>query len=140
MGQPVRRLEDQLLVTGHGGYTDDITLPRQAYARVLRSPHAHARIRRLDTAPAAAAPGVLAVYTAGDLARDGIGTLPLLPPLPNRDGSPCKAPAYPVLAADRVRHAGDAVALIVAEAVAQAKDAAQLVRAHSEPLPSGGAT
>ncbi len=136
MGQPVRRLEDQRLVTGHGRYTDDISLAHQAYAYVLRSPHAHARIRGIDTKAAEAAPGVLAVYTAADLARDGIGTIPLLTPLPNRDGSPCKAPPYPVLAADRVRHAGDAVALIVAETPAQAKDAGELVAVDYEPLPA----
>ncbi len=136
MGQPVRRLEDQRLVTGHGRYTDDISLSHQAYAYVLRSPHAHARIRGIDTAAAEAAPGVLAVYTAADLSRDGIGTIPLLTPLPNRDGSPCKAPPYPVLAADRVRHAGDAVALIVAETPAQAKDAGELVAVDYEPLPA----
>ena len=91
MGQPVRRLEDHRLVTGHGRYTDDISLARQAYLHVVRSPHAHARIRRLDSTEAATAPGVLALYTTADLARDGIGTIPFLTPLPNRDGSPCKA-------------------------------------------------
>jgi aerobic carbon-monoxide dehydrogenase large subunit len=136
MGQSVRRLEDRRLVTGQGRYTDDISLARQSYAYVLRSPHAHARILRIDTAEAAAAPGVLAIFTAADLARDGVGTIPLLTPLPNRDGSACKTPPYPVLAADRVRHAGDAVALIVAETAAQAKDAGELVAVDYEPLPA----
>src|SRR5258708_7070146 len=136
MGQPVRRLEDHRLVTGHGRYTDDINLARQVYLHVLRSPHAHARIGRLDTAEAAAAPGVLAVFTAADLARDGIGTIPFLTPLPNRDGSPCKAMPYPVLAADVVRHAGDAVAVIVAETSAQARDAGELVAVDYETLPA----
>jgi aerobic carbon-monoxide dehydrogenase large subunit len=136
MGQPVRRLEDHRLVTGHGRYTDDINLARQVYLHVVRSPHAHARVGRLDTAEAAAAPGVLAVYTAADLTRDGIGTIPFLTPLPNRDGSPCKAMPYPVLAANVVRHAGDAVAVIVAETPAQARDAGELVAIDYEPLPA----
>jgi carbon-monoxide dehydrogenase large subunit len=136
MGQPVRRLEDHRLVTGHGRYTDDISLTRQAHAYVLRSPHAHASIRGIDTAAATAAPGVLAIFTAADLARDGIGAIPLLTPLPNRDGTPSKIPSYPVLAADRVRHAGDAVVLVVAETLAQAKDAAELVAIEYDPLPA----
>ncbi|HZS83001.1 MAG TPA: xanthine dehydrogenase family protein molybdopterin-binding subunit [Stellaceae bacterium] len=136
MGQPVRRLEDQRLVTGHGRYTDDITLPRQAYAVILRSPHAHARIRGIDREAAAAAPGVLAIYTAADLERDHIGTIPLLTPLPNRDGSPCKTPPFPVLARDRVRHVGDSVAVVIAETLAKARDAAEQVVVDYEPLPA----
>jgi carbon-monoxide dehydrogenase large subunit len=136
MGQPVRRLEDHRLVTGHGRYTDDISLARQVYLHVVRSPHAHARIGGLDIAEAAGAPGVLAVYTAADLTRDGIGTIPFLTPLPNRDGTPCKAVPYPVLAADVVRHAGDAVAVIVAETLTQARDAGELVAVDYEPLPA----
>jgi carbon-monoxide dehydrogenase large subunit len=136
MGQPVRRLEDHRLVTGHGRYTDDINLAHQAYLHVVRSPHAHAKLTRLDTAEAAAAPGVLAVYTAADLARDGVGSIPFLTPLPNRDGSPCKAMPYPVLAGDVVRHAGDAVAVIVAETASQARDAGELVAVEYETLPA----
>jgi aerobic carbon-monoxide dehydrogenase large subunit len=136
MGQPVRRLEDHRLVTGHGRYTDDISLSRQAHAFILRSPHAAARVRRVVAAAAAAEPGVLAVYTGADLARDGIGDIPLLAPLPNRDGSPCKAPPYPVLARDRVRHVGDAVALVVAESLAAARDAAERIEVDYDPLPA----
>jgi carbon-monoxide dehydrogenase large subunit len=134
MGQPLRRLEDQRLITGHGRYTDDIVLPRQAYASILRSPHAHARIRGINTRAAAAAPGVLGVYTAADLKRDGIGTIPLLTPLKNRDGSDSKIPPYPVLVEDRARHAGDAVALIVGDSPAAARDAAELVEVDYEAL------
>ncbi len=136
MGQPVRRLEDRRLVTGHGRYTDDITLPRQAHAFILRSPHAHAKLGGIDTKAAAAMPGVLAVYTGADLAQGGIGTIPLLAPLPNRDGTPCKAPPYPILVTDRVRHVGDAVAVVIAETLAEARDAAEEIAIEYETLPS----
>jgi carbon-monoxide dehydrogenase large subunit len=136
MGQPVRRVEDHRLVTGHGRYTDDISLTRQAYAVVLRSPHAHATITRLDTAAASALPGVLAIVTGADLARDKIGGIPFLTPIPNRDGSACKAPPYPVLVTDRVRHVGDAVAFVVAESVAAARDAAEQIVVEYAPLPA----
>ena len=78
IGQPVRRVEDRRFVTGRGSYIDDLVRPRQAYAYMLRSPHAHARIRALDTAAAAAAPDVLAVLTGEDVARDGLGPIPCL--------------------------------------------------------------
>ncbi|MBV8652214.1 MAG: xanthine dehydrogenase family protein molybdopterin-binding subunit [Alphaproteobacteria bacterium] len=140
MGQSVRRVEDHRLVTGHGRYTDDISLQRQAHAVVLRSPHAHARITRLDTAAASELPGVLAVYTGADLKRDGIGDIPFLTPLPNRDGSACKAPPYPVLVTDRVRHVGDAVALVVAETLAAARDAAEQIAIDYDMLPATAGT
>ncbi len=88
IGQPVRRVEDRRFITGHGSYLDDISRPRQAYAFMLRSPHAHARIIAIDTAAALAAPGVIAVFTGEDLARDGIGNIPCLSAVTNRDGSP----------------------------------------------------
>ena len=78
VGQPVRRVEDRRFITGRGNYVDDISRPRQAYAYMLRSPHAHARIRGLDTTAAASAAGVLAVFSGEDLARDGLGTIPCL--------------------------------------------------------------
>jgi len=102
-GQSIRRREDARLLTGDGCYADDINLPRQSYAYILRSPHAHARIRGISTGKAKAMPGVLAVFTGADLARDGIGTIPLLTPTTNRDGSIAPAPPYPCLAQDRVR-------------------------------------
>src|SRR5260221_14191459 len=136
MGQPVRRLEDHRLVTGHGRYTDDINLARQVYLHVLRSPHAHARIGRLDTTEAAARPGVLAVYPAADLTRDGIGPIPFPTPLPTRDGSRSKSTSSPLLAAIGVRHAGDAVPVIVAETPPKAREAGELVAVDYEPLPA----
>ena len=136
MGQAVRRTEDQRFVTGRGRYTDDITLARQAYGYVLRSPHAHARITRIDTAEAAAAPGVLGIFTAPDLEAAGIGPMPCLAPIPNRDGTPCKMPPHPVLASGRVRHVGDPVAFIVAETPDQARDAAERIEIDYDALPA----
>src|SRR5579875_2954504 len=136
IGQPVRRVEDRRFLTGSGRYVDDLTWPHQAYAFMLRSPHAHARIRAIDTAAAAAAPGVLAVYTGADLARDGIGTIPCLSPLQNRDGSPAVMPPRPALVRERVRHVGDTVAMVVADTLAAARDAAELIAVDYEPLPA----
>jgi carbon-monoxide dehydrogenase large subunit len=136
IGQPVRRVEDRRFITGRGSYLDDLSLPRQAWAFMLRSPHAHARIRGIDTSAAIGAPGVLAVYTGEDLARDGIGTIPCLSALTNRDGSPCVMPPRPAIARDRVRHVGDTVALVVAESLAAARDAAELVAVDYEPRPA----
>jgi carbon-monoxide dehydrogenase large subunit len=136
IGQPVRRVEDRRFITGRGSYLDDLSRPRQAWAYMLRSPHAHAQVRRIDIAAAIGAPGVLAVYTGEDLARDGIGTIPCLSALTNRDGSPCVMPPHPAIARDRVRHVGDTVALVVAESLAAARDAAELVAVDYEPLPA----
>jgi carbon-monoxide dehydrogenase large subunit len=136
MGQPVRRSEDQRFITGRGRYTDDIVLPRQTYGYILRSPHAHARIRKIDTAAAAKAPGVVGVITGADLDRDGVGPIPCLTPIVNRDGSEAKLPARKALTTDKVRHVGDSVAMVVAETLAQAKDAAELIAVDYEPLPA----
>jgi len=136
MGQPVRRSEDRRFITGAGRYTDDIALPRQAAGYVLRSPHAHAAIRAIDTAAAQAAPGVLAVFTGADLERDGIGKIPCVVPLKNRDGSRIKMVEHPLLAVGRARHVGDGIAFIVAETVAAAKDAAELIRVDYDVLPA----
>jgi len=136
MGQAVRRTEDQRFVTGHGRYTDDINLAHQAYGHVLRSPHAHARIIRIDTGAAGQAPGVLGIFTGPDLAADGIGPMPCLAPILNRDGTPGKYPPHPCLVTDRVRHVGDQVAFIVAETPEQARDAAELVEVEYDALPS----
>jgi carbon-monoxide dehydrogenase large subunit len=136
VGQSVRRLEDPRLVQGLGRYSDDVTLPREARAVLVRSPHAHARIRAIDPAPALAAPGVLAVFTAADLVADGIGNLPSDRGRKRRDGSPAFPTPRPALARERVRHVGDPVALVVAETVAKALDAAERVVVEYEPLPA----
>ncbi|MCW5729392.1 MAG: xanthine dehydrogenase family protein molybdopterin-binding subunit [Alphaproteobacteria bacterium] len=133
--QPLRRIEDRRFITGTGRYTDDITRPGQAHAFILRSPHAHARIRGIDTQAARAMPGVLAIFTAADLAADGIPPLPCIIPLKNRDGSGRADPPRPALAGDKVRHVGDQVAMIVAESLAEARDAAEAVIVDYEELP-----
>jgi carbon-monoxide dehydrogenase large subunit len=136
VGQPVRRFEDARLLTGRGRYQDDRLVPGHAWAVFVRSPHAHALIRGIDTAEAAHAPGVLAVYTGADYAVDGGATPKAAMPRKKRDGSPLFAPPRPALVTDRVRMVGDAVAMVVAETLAQAKDAAELVAIGYEPLPS----
>ncbi len=136
VGQSVRRVEDQRFLTGHGRYIDDIDLPHQLYAYVLRSPHAHARLRGIDTAAAEAAPGVAVVVTGAELAAEGLGGIAFVEDLTNRDGSPIAAPPRPVLAVGKVRHVGDGVALVVAETLAQARDAAELIAVDYDPLPA----
>jgi carbon-monoxide dehydrogenase large subunit len=134
VGQSVPRLEDPMLVRGLGRYTDDVSLPGQAYGVMVRSRNAHGVIRGIDTKAAAQMPGVLAVYTGADLKDYGL--LKCLVGLNNRDGSPLKKPQRPALATDRVRYVGDPVACVVAETLAQAKDAAEAVTIDIEPLPA----
>ena len=98
IGQPVRRVEDRRFITGCGTYLDDIERARQAYAFMLRSPYAHARVRAVDTDVAVAVPGVLGVLTGEDLARDGLGTIPCLSAVTNRDQSPSVIPPHPAMA------------------------------------------
>ena len=136
VGQSARRLEDPHLVQGLGRYSDDVSLPRQAYGIVVRSPHAHARIRRVDVKKALAAPGVLAVLTGADLTADGIGDLPTDKNRKRRDGSPAFPTPRPALARGRVRHVGDPVVFVVAETPAEAADAAERVHVDYEPLPA----
>jgi aerobic carbon-monoxide dehydrogenase large subunit len=133
VGQPVRRSEDPKLVRGEGSYTDDVSRPRQAYAVMVRSREPHGVIGSIDIAAAKAMPGVLAIYTSSDLT--GYGPLKCNLPLKSRDGSPIRYTPRPALAADKVRFVGDPVACVVAETVAQAKDAAEAVTINIEPLP-----
>src|SRR5262245_5670105 len=130
------RLEDPRLVQGLGRYSDDVSLPREAHAVVVRSPHAHARIRGVDDAAARRAPGVLAVLTGEDLAADGLGNLPSDGNRKRADGSPAHRTPRPALARGRARHVGDPVAMVVAATPAQAADAAELVAVDYEPLPA----
>ena len=132
IGQPVLRSEDPVLVRGEGRFTDDVSLPRQAYAVIVRSRHAHGILRGIATDAARAMKGVLGVYTAADLA--GYGTLKCIVPFKNRDGSEMKKPPRHALAADKVRYVGDPVAIVVAETLLQAKDAAEAVELDIEPL------
>ncbi len=136
IGVSVRRKEDYRFLTGRGHYTDDINRPGQCHAYILRSPHASAQIKSIDTAKAAEAPGVIAVYTGKDMAADGVGGLPCGWQVHSRDGEPMKEPAHPPMAADRVRHVGDQVAVVIAESYAQARDAAALVEVGYEEQPA----
>jgi carbon-monoxide dehydrogenase large subunit len=136
IGQGVPRFEDPRLVRGGGQYVDDVKYPGMAYGVVLRSPHAHARIVRIDTTAAKAAPGVLVVITAADWKAAGYGDLPSHPGLKRRDGSPMYLPRYTVLAEDHVRWVGDYVAFVVADTLAQAQDAIELIEVDYEDLPA----
>src|SRR5438477_2886571 len=127
IGAPIRRREDYRFLTGQGTYTDDINRPGQLYAFILRSPHANARLSRIDAGAAKAAPGVAAVFTGDDLAAEGIGGLPCGWLINSKDGSPMKEPTHPVLPVDRVRHVGDPVAVVIADSLAQARDAAERI-------------
>ncbi len=136
VGQPVRRVEDARLLKGQGRYTDDISLPGQAYAHILRSPHAHAAIKGIDTKAAAKMPGVLAVLTGADIAADKLDYIHCKVDYKNRDGSTMVKPPRPTLALERVRFVGDPVALIIAETLAEARDAADAVEVDYDPLPA----
>src|SRR5258708_14362851 len=136
IGQPVRRVEDWRLLPGTGRYTDDISVPRQAYAAFVRSPHAHARLSKIDTTAARSAAGVFGVFTGDDLAAAQIGDLPCMAPVVNRDGSPMKIPPRPAIARTHVHFAGDTVAMVVGETLAAARDAAELIEGAYEPLPA----
>ncbi|HXO00443.1 MAG TPA: xanthine dehydrogenase family protein molybdopterin-binding subunit, partial [Stellaceae bacterium] len=127
IGTPVRRREDYRFLTGQGTYTDDINRPRQLYAYILRSPHASAGIAGIDTAAAAKAVGVVAIYTGKDLEADGVGGLPCGWQIHSKDGSPMQEPPHPVLASGHVRHVGDPVAVVIADSFAQARDASELI-------------
>jgi carbon-monoxide dehydrogenase large subunit len=140
IGQPVPRFEDPRLVKGGGRYIADMTFPGMAFGAVLRSPHAHARIRKIDTAKARAAPGVLAVITGADYKAAGFGDLPVPGGLKRRGDTPGYKPRYPALVEDRVRMIGDYVAFVVAETYYQAVDAAELIEVDYEPLPAVIAT
>jgi carbon-monoxide dehydrogenase large subunit len=136
IGQAVERIEDQRLLTGGGRYADDLRLDRQAYAVVLRSPHAHAEFAAIDTAAAKAAPGVLLVLTGDDVKADGLGPLKCMNPVKNLDGSDRTDTYRPILAQERVRYVGDPVALVVAETLLQARDAAELIDVDFTVLPA----
>jgi carbon-monoxide dehydrogenase large subunit len=136
IGKPVRRREDGRFLTGAGQYTDDVTLQGQTYGVFLRSPHAHARIKSIDTSKAKAAQGVVAVFTGEDVAASKIGGLPCGWLIHSKDGTPMKEPMHPIIAVGKVRHVGDQVALVVAETQLQAEDAAELIEVDYEELPA----
>jgi len=135
IGQPVRRYEDLRLITGHGRYTDDVTLPHAAHAFVLRSPVAHANIKRIDVAAARRLPGVLFVAAGDDVSAEGLGDLGCLAALNNRDGTPRHDTPRPVLAQGKVRYVGQPVAVAVAETLNAARDGAEAIEIEYQPLP-----
>jgi len=136
IGQPVPREEDPRLLMGKGRFADDINLPGQARGHVLRSTFAHAVIRSIDAEAARAAPGVVAVLTSAELKVRGLGAQRPTVARKKRDGSPAHVTPQPLLADDRVRFVGQPVAFVVAETLAQAKDAAELIEIDYDPLPA----
>src|SRR5687767_8202074 len=134
IGEPVHRTEDPTLLRGEGRYTDDLKESGQAYAYIVRSTHAHGVLRGVNAEAARKMPGVLAVYTAADLAAYGPHKCAL--DFKQRDGSAMKKPIRKSLASDKVRFVGDPVACVVAETYVQAKDAAEAVELDIEPLPA----
>lgn len=136
IGASVRRKEDRRFITGTGHYTDDISRPGQTFAYFVRSPHAHATIKAIDTKAAAAMPGVIGVLTGAQLAADKIGNLICGWLIHSKDGSPMKMAPHPALTTDRARHVGDPVAVVVAETLAQARDAAEKVNVDYGVLPA----
>jgi aerobic carbon-monoxide dehydrogenase large subunit len=134
IGEAVRRTEDPALLRGQGRYTDDVNEPGQAYAYIVRSPHAHGLLKKIDAATAKAMPGVLAIYTAADLAAYGPHKCAL--DFKMRDGTPMKRPVRKSLASGKVRFVGDPVACVVAQTAVQAKDAAEAVELDIDPLPA----
>ncbi|MCC6608596.1 MAG: xanthine dehydrogenase family protein molybdopterin-binding subunit [Burkholderiales bacterium] len=136
IGASVKRKEDYRFLIGAGQYTDDVVPERTSYAVFVRSPHGHAKLRKVDTAKAAKAPGVIAVYTGDDIAKAGVNGLPCGWLITDVNGQPMKEPPYPVLAQGKVRYVGDRVAVVIAETYPQAKDAAELIEVDYEVLPA----
>ena len=136
IGASVKRREDHRFLSGSGRYTDDMNRPHQAYAGFKRSDIAHGRIRSIRLEAARAMRGVIAIFTGEDFAADGIGGIPCGWQIHNKDGSPMAEPGHPVLAQGKVRFVGDAVAMVIAETKAQAKDAAEAIELDIETLPA----
>jgi carbon-monoxide dehydrogenase large subunit len=136
IGASVKRTEDIRFVTGKGHYVDDVNRPGQAYAYFLRSPHAHATIDKIDTSAALKSPGVVAVFTGDDIAADKVGGLICGWMIHSKDGSPMKAGAHPALAQGKVRYVGDHVAVVIADTLAQARDAAEKIEVRYTELPA----
>jgi len=140
IGAAVRRVEDYRFITGQGTYTDDINQPGQVHAYIVRSSVAHAKLNGVNTSAAAAADGVIAVFTGQDLADAGVNGLPCGWQVHSKDGEPMAEPAHPVMAVGRVRHVGDPVAVVIAESLTQARDAGELVELDLEELPAAVST
>src|SRR3954465_815426 len=134
IGQSVPRKEDVRFLTGAGQYTNDVVLPHATQAFFLRSPHAHANIRGIDVTRAKSAPGVVAIFTGADLT--GVNGLPCGWLITSTDGTPMNEPPHPVLAQDRPRYVGDHVAMVVADTLEEARNAAQVVEVNYDVLPA----
>ena len=133
IGKSVKRVEDKRFITGHGNYTDDIVLPHQTYASFVRSQYAHAKILSVDVTAAKAMPGVIAIYTGADVAN--VNGVPCGWQVNFKNGDTMKEPKHPLLVADKVRHVGDAIAIVIAESNGEAVDAAQAINVEYEELP-----
>ena len=136
VGQSVSRSEDERFLTGRGSYTDDLEVPNQSHAYILRSPHANALIRKVDTTATGKVPGVLCVLSGADIETAGLGGLPCLVPIPNADGSDMYMPPFPLMATAGVHYVGEPVAMVVAETLDQARDAAEQIEIEYEVLPA----
>src|SRR5262245_17694982 len=136
IGARVARKEDYRFLTGAGQYTDDVTMPNQTYAAFVRSPHAHAVIQKISIDKALKAPGVVKVFVGQDLADAKVGGLPCGWLITDVNGQPMKEPPHPCLAQGKVRYVGDHVAVVIAETLHQAQDAAELVKVDYEVLPA----
>ncbi len=136
IGASVKRTEDIRFITGKGRYVDDVNRPGQAYAYFLRSPHAHATIDKIDLSAALKSPGVVAIFTGDDIAADKVGGLICGWMIHSKDGSPMKAGAHPALAQGKVRYVGDHVAVVIADTLAQARDAAEKIEVAYTELPA----
>lgn len=136
VGKSALRLEDSRLLKGHGRFTDDLNLPHQAFAHMVRSPYAHAEIGAIDASAALSLPGVVAVLNGADYEADGLGSITGPSPLKRRDGSAMYRPPRPAISSDRVRHVGQIVAIVIAENQNVAKDAADLIEVNYNVLPS----
>ena len=136
IGSPVKRVEDKRFLTGRGRYTDDLNQPNQLYASILRSPHAHANLKKVDVSQAKAAPGVIDIFTGSDMAADEVGSLPCGWQIHSKDGSPMNEPGHPPMAVSKVRNVGDQVAIVIAETKSQARDAMEQIAVDYEVLPA----
>ena len=136
IGAPIKRVEDKRFLTGRGRYTDDLNQPNQLYACILRSPHAHANLKKGDVSQAKAAPGVIDIFTGSDMAADEVGSLPCGWQIHSKDGSPMHEPGHPPMAVTKVRHVGDQVAIVIAETKSQARDALDIIEVDYEVLPA----
>src|SRR5215813_7806830 len=136
IGAAIKRKEDYRFLTGAGNYTDDVAMPHQTYAHFVRSPHAHAKIKRINKDKALKAPGVVAVFTGDDLAAGKVNGLPCGWLITDVNGQPMKEPPHPCLAQGKVRYVGDHVAIVIAESYTQARDAGELVKVDYEELPA----